>query len=496
MQYKAKKNIIIASCFYIAIILVTSCVPLPKKDHLYEINTAKEIDPFIDKAIKEKIVVEKESQKNDSWWDIYNDDTLNSMITIALENNPTMKTAKARIELALETANATRSKLLPELNGAIKDSYKHLSQNGFFSHTIFGKDINEVKLALDFQYEFDIWGKNKEAYMAKLSKEKAQIAELSQTNLIISIAVAKSYKTLQSYKQQLKLLEEILLQKHYSYDLINFRFVSGIDTKIEEEEAKAQIFELEKSIFGLTKEISIEKTTLKVLMGLGPSDETEKILPNNNNVTPISLPKDLPLDLISRRPDIMAQIWRVESYAYEIGVAKKDFYPNINLLSLAGIDSLKIEKLLSAKSFFATVTPSLHLPIFTGGRLTAVLGTKIAGYNIAVSNYNDMLLQATKEVADAITSLLSLKNQVQADDNTLLCLIKTYELQSSRFINGITTNLDVIRSNEKQLSQQYYLTITSHLYDIAVLQLIKSIGGGFCYSKDEAIPQKINNMKE
>ena len=85
------------------------------------------------------------------------------------------------------------------------------------------------------------------------------------------------------------------------------------------------------------------------------------------------LPENLSLDLIARRADITAAIWRVEAEANKVGAAKAAFYPNVNLLALAGFESLSWGDFTSLENFQGFLSPAIHLPIFKGGRLRANL---------------------------------------------------------------------------------------------------------------------------
>jgi outer membrane protein TolC len=190
------------------------------------------------------------------------------------------------------------------------------------------------------------------------------------------------------------------------------------------------------------------------------------------------LPDNISSDLLARRPDLMAQICRVEAAAKEIGAAKADFYPNVNLSAFAGLESLAFSNLFR-DSKTGSLMPAIHLPIFTGGRLRANLRSKVAAFNQAVYAYNDLVLTAAKEVADQIVTVGAiidgLSQQVDAYEDTAA----QYDLLFLRYDKGIDNYLTVL-DGENDVLQQRFLLVGQYMDHLSsILNLIKRLGGGY-----------------
>ena len=194
---------------------------------------------------------------------------------------------------------------------------------------------------------------------------------------------------------------------------------------------------------------------------------------------PIEIPSNLSSDLLARRPDLTAQIWRIEAAAREIGAAKADFYPRVNLMAFAGLESLSFNKLLNFGSKEGGFVPALHLPIFTGGRLTAHLKGKVALFNEETYRYNELILNAAREVADQIVILSTTFDALNCQVNSLSAAEEQLAMQFSRYQYGINDYLTVLEREENLFAQQYQLYGYERDYLLAVLKMIKALGGGY-----------------
>jgi outer membrane protein TolC len=194
---------------------------------------------------------------------------------------------------------------------------------------------------------------------------------------------------------------------------------------------------------------------------------------------PVPLPEKVEVDLLARRPDLMAQIWRVEAAAEEIGVAKAEFYPNVDLSAFMGLESLTFNKFFLWASRMGALNPAVHLPIFVGGKLRANLRSKVSLFNEAVHDYNYLVLKSCQEVADQLTIVRSLSQQLTIQDESVNQVTEKYLLSFLRFEKGIVNYLNVLRDQEIVLNEELDQIDLQRNQLIATLQLIKALGGGY-----------------
>ncbi len=421
-----------------------------------------------------------------TWWDLFEDPQLSALIEEGLQKNPTLKRAQALVEKAEAEAKKIRSKLFPNLSAGVVDDWEYYSKYGFirdFFPSTEGMEIphkmNEIDLSLQFSYEFDFWGKNKKAFAAAFGLAKAERIEQSQTQLTIATAIAYAYFTWQTHRLQYNLYSAWKNHEETLQMLSAERSEVGIDNVTPNLQTHVSLSQIEQKIFDLEKEIAIDKFVIKNLLGKGPDDDLlldSAPLPASCS---IQIPENLGIDLLSRRPDLMAQIWRVEAMHEQVGVAKTEFYPNINLNAFAGFSSLTFQHLFLWDSRQGALRPAIHLPLFTGGRLEANLSEKKAELHEAIYTYNSLLLDAVKEVASEIATYLSLERQLQSQERLCNAQQAILEVEQSRYAAGVDNLLMVIPKEEKVSEVQIAAIELQQYRLLSLVRLIKSLGGGF-----------------
>src|SRR5262249_3500130 len=142
----------------------------------------------------------------------------------------------------------------------------------------------------------------------------------------------------------------------------------------------------------------------------------------------VALPSVVPADLLGRRPDIVASRLRAEAASRDIASAKADFYPDVNLTALIGVQSVTLSKLFENGSRIPPMDAAFHLPIFDGGRLRGALAVRDAEYDAAVEQYNQALADALREVVDQLASMRSVQAQRAESDAALAAAEEAYQL--------------------------------------------------------------------
>jgi outer membrane protein TolC len=143
------------------------------------------------------------------------------------------------------------------------------------------------------------------------------------------------------------------------------------------------------------------------------------------------------------------------------------------------LESLSFNKLFTIGSKQGGLVPAVHLPIFTGGKLTANLKEKVAVFNQETYRYNEILLSAAQEVADQIVTLSATFDALSFQINSLETAENQLELQYSRYKYGISDFLSVLEREDNLFTQRYQLFGYERDYLLAVLKIVKALGGGY-----------------
>jgi NodT family efflux transporter outer membrane factor (OMF) lipoprotein len=413
------------------------------------------------------------------WWKRFEDPTLSGLIESALESSPTLMKAESNLKSAYQAALQVKSKLFPTVTFDAEDTWQHVSRYGIlrgFIPQVYPPVLNETKLGLNFSYEFDFWGKNRALFKAALGRADAEFAERLQAELVLTTSIAYTYS-----EMQLLLKKRGLLQKMED----NLKEISAIrvkrkalDNALIQLQAVSNSLDTAASLVQIDQMIQTHIHKLKALSGQN-QDAVLNVSFRPLNPLVLALPDNLSLDLIARRPDLIAQKARVEAASKQISAAKTDFYPNINLSAFFGLDSFFWDKLFFKKSYNGSIDPAIHLPIFTAGRLKAHLSEKVDQFNEAVYAYDELILKAAQEVADAITNIHRFHKEAEVRDLSLQAVQRQLDATEKRMRNALDSRIAYLNAYNALLEMELTFTEVEYGKQLAAIDLIRVLGGGF-----------------
>jgi len=338
-------------------------------------------------------------------------------------------------------------------------------------------------LGLNLAYEFDWWGKYRDRVNAANAQVDAARAEQAQAALTLTSSVASGYYQLQANYALEKVLQQEVDNNQRLADLRQQQYKAGIYGVDIPQQTLAQADGAKQKIIQLQSQIEQLKHQLAALTGQGPNAMQA--------LHPVALPAEarlapkgeLTADLLGKRPDIAAQRQLVESYNQRVSAARKEFYPSLSISAFAGLNTTNVggtsPNLLEAASQAWSVMPAISLPIFHAGALRSKLGEESALYDEAVESYNQTILNAVQETADAITVQQSRAKQLQQAAAAAESVQQVYRVANARYRAGIIGRDELLTSQTLLLQQQQAeLNANSNLMQ-AKIGLVRALGGGY-----------------
>ena len=416
----------------------------------------------------------------DRWWAAYGDEQLDRLIDEALAGAPDIAAARARLERAQASVGVARADLLPTLEGRGSVAAAKQSYNTGIPPAFVPKGYNGIgQLTLNFNWELDFWGKNRKAVAAATSDARASQADLAEARLVLSTAIASAYADLDRLWAERDVAERNVQSRLETFDLVQRRVANGVDTQGELAEARAGPATTRADLAAIDEQIALTKDQLAALMGQGPDRGAAIARPASATLKAFGLPPSLAADLVGRRPDLTAARWRAEAQSSRIGVAKAQFYPNVNLAAFIGYQSLGLSQLFAAGSGVGQVGPAVTLPIFEGGRLRASLRGARADYEAAVASYDQTLTEALKEVADAAASERALGPRLSQSAEALAANEQAYRIARLRYEGGLANYQSVLLAEDAVLqSRRTVVDLQARAFSLDV-QLVRALGGGY-----------------
>jgi NodT family efflux transporter outer membrane factor (OMF) lipoprotein len=414
---------------------------------------------------------------SDRWWDSYNDPQLSGLIDEALAGAPDLKIAQARIRKAGAIAMQSGAALLPSLDAGAYVSDARFSSNPGLPLPS-GWNV-QGQAGLLFNWELDFWGKNRAALAAATSEAKAAQAEGAEARLALSSAVASAYADLEALYADEDTARDAVKVRTQTATLMRGRFGQGLETDGAARRAESARATAEAELAQIDESIGLTRVRIAALMGAGPDRGLAIARPDKPVLTAFGLPSDLRADLIGRRPDVIAARLRAEAAAKRIKVAKAAFYPNVNLLALAGVQTFGLSNLIRSGSTAAGIGPAVSLPIFNGGRLKGQLRGAEADYAAAVAEYDGAVTRALQDVAEATTSSKALSLRLAKTEEAEEAATAAWQVESNRYRGGLATYLEVLNAEDAMIAARRETAgLKTRAFSLDVM-LVHALGGGF-----------------
>ena len=412
------------------------------------------------------------------WWLAFGNAQLDSLIAQAIEGNPNLQVALARLARAQAAVSATEAADKPQINGSLDLTRQKFSGNYIYPRPLGGSVQESGALQLNGSWELDFFGKNRTAIEAAIGSANAAAAEADAARILLASNVARSYVQWARLHDQLAVAERTLAQREEVFKLVRDRVSAGLDTQLQSKQSEGAIPQARQQIESFREQIEIAQHALDALVAK-PGATQALVPPALDGLKTMALQPTIPADLLGRRADIAAARWRVEAATSDVANAKTQFYPNINLVAFAGFSSIGIDNLLKSGSQQWGVGPAIRLPIFEGGRLRANLRGKAADLDAAIESYNTTVLDAVRDVADQVTSVQSIARQQVQQREAQDAAEAAYQIAVQRYSAGLGNFLDVLSAETTVLLQRREgVDLAARALDSQVA-LARALGGGW-----------------
>lgn len=411
-----------------------------------------------------------------NWWTALGDTQLDALIAEALKNSPSLEEADARARLAQAEAGLADASRQPQVDagGSVAEARIPATLPIGNGHTGAAKYVDT-----SFKWSLDLWGGQRAAWEAALGRQRAADVEAQAARIELSANVARAYVRLgYAYAQQDIATAELRRATEVRV-LTQQRVSAGIDDTLQLKQSDSEVASAEGQRARADRAIDAARSALSVLLGKGPDRGLDIARPRLLPPSTLSIPTNLPVDVLGHRADLVAARWRVEAAGQDIAAAKTQFLPNVSISAMAGLVALGGGNLFQATSRFYDVAPAISLPIFDGGRRRANLNGKDAQYDLAVAQYNQTLVRALNEVSDDRDALDSLQVQIEAQQRALDAASDAWALAEQRYKAGVGSYLEALSVRQQLLvAEQRMASLRSQQADVSV-QMIHALGGGY-----------------
>lgn len=411
------------------------------------------------------------------WWTRYMDPQLDALVDRAIRGSPTMLVAATRIGYAQAALASQRSVAGGAIGLEAGLNRQRYSGNGFFPAPIGGSFYNDAAVQVKASYDFDWWGKQRALVAAAAGEVNARQADAAQAEQALAASVAQSYLRLQMLWAR---RDNTLAMAALGRDLLadrQARIRRGLATIDAATSAERDLAALEEQAAGFATQAAREQEALRALVGAAGAPLT--VTPHAIHGGAASLPTELGLALLARRPDLQAARWRVEATLGRVTASQAAYYPDLNLTGAFGLDATSLGKLLRYDSRTMIAGTVVDLPLFHSRGLDANLDSARAERNAAIADYNEAVFRAVAEVAEEGATLQGLAAQAAVQARTLAASSALVASATRRVDHGLGDRASLIDARQALLRQQDTALYQQDAALQAEVALTRALGGGY-----------------
>ncbi len=411
---------------------------------------------------------------NIRWTEMFTDAKLQALIAQGIANNNDLKVAVARIKQANANLRQTTAAFLPTISGGPQVTQQKLAatQGGAF----FNFDrIYEV--SADASWEIDLWGKLKNSSRAALDQllQSQAYRRAVQTQMVSDIAT--NYYNLLAYDKQLAITIETVNNRKEDVETNKALKEANKANEAAVAQSEANRYAAEVTIPDLQNSIRQTENAISALIGHAP----ESIMRDSINTVQMdtSLNTGVPAQLLANRPDVQEAEYNVRYYFDQTNVARAYFYPSLTITAQGGWQSSTLKTLFNSTGLFGSLVGGLTQPIFNKGLNRQRLDVSKAQYEENVATFQQTVLDAGREVSDALYSYESASNKTVTRAEQLAAWKRAVDYNRELLKNGYATYTDVLTSEQGYLSAQLN-GVSDKLQSLtAIVSLYRSLGGGW-----------------
>lgn len=423
--------------------------------------------------------VKSEEQKLAQWWHIFDDPILNNLVQTAYQQNLTLREAGARILEARALLGIAQGNLFPQEQFAFGE-YSRIKLSENVANPAPEVWFSDWATGLSGSWEIDFWGRYRRAIEAADAELDASVENYDDVLVVLLSDVAAEYVRYRTFQQRLKYARANVDIQRLSFQLATDKFENGATTERDTHQAKQVLEETEALIPALEIGRRQAANRLCVLLGIPPTN-LEAILGGGSGIptTPADVVVGVPADLVRRRPDVRRAERLVAAQSARIGVAVSDLFPHFSVLGTIGVEAEQFGDLFKSGSMIGEISPGFRWDILNYGRLVNNVRVQDARFQQLAYAYQNQVLDAGREVEDAIVLFLRSQEQALHLGASVDAAARTVEITSEQYNEGLVDFTAVYLFQTTLTEQQDELAVAQGDIALGLIDVYRSLGGGW-----------------
>jgi multidrug efflux system outer membrane protein len=410
-----------------------------------------------------------------AWWQLFPDETLQSLVRTALAQNYDVRIAASRILEARAQVTIVRSFQFPEVSASGSAEYSRVE--GQLS-PVQTRSTFAPAGGLDLSFEVDLWGRFRRATEA--ARAELLASEDARAFVITTLVsdVGSAYFQLRALDQELDIAGQTLESRERSLQLVKRREEGGVAALMDVRQAETLVAGAAQTIPDIQRQIEQAENVISILLGRPPGP-VPRGRPLGEQIGAGGVPAGFPSSLLERRPDVRQAEQQLAAATARIGVAKSDFFPRVFLTGAAGVGGITLDGQTFGPQGLFAVGPSFTLPVFNSGRVAAGVDSAQARAQAAMLQYQQVVLGAFRDVSDALVEYRKRREARVQQEAFTIAARDAVRLANIRYTGGVTPYLEVLDSDRQLFEAELGLVRNQRDELLAVVRLYKALGGGW-----------------
>jgi NodT family efflux transporter outer membrane factor (OMF) lipoprotein len=420
----------------------------------------------------------------DQWWTGFNDPMLVTVIQRALDQNLDLAASIARVSQARAAASGAGAQLFPTVDfnaSGVSERQSLRSPSGSLASGSpgFTRNVHDYTLGPAASWEIDIFGGLRRGAAASNDEAQAAQADQAGTRVMVAADAADAYLQVRGYQARLAIAEKQIETDEHLSQLVQHRYDAGASQGLEVAQADALLKQARATVPPLRIALERQLNRLDVLMGAQPGTYAKDLNQASEIPGIPAIPGDAqPLDVLRRRPDIIAAERRLAASSDRIGAALSDYYPKISLSGALGFDSIS-GHVLSSSAFQAVGGGALRWRLFDFGKVDAEVAQTRGANAEALAVYRLAVLRAAEDVENAFMGLTQTEIHVVQLQEQVQALEKARNFSEQAYRAGSITLTDVLDSDRQLLTARDELDANRADAARAAVGVFRALGGGW-----------------
>lgn len=410
------------------------------------------------------------------------DPRLRQVAIMALDNSRDLREAVASVKAAKAQYGEERSVLFPTVDAEL---------SGTRSRALTGEG-NQTALSSSYSaqgvtsaFELDLFGKNQSLSREQYETWLSTLEGARSTRLSVLYNTIDYWLTLAADQSNLAIATETAESARKTLEVTRAQHRHGTVSMVDVSSAETTYQSALSDVASYKTSVAQDKNALDLVVG--------KIVPDN--LLPegidklgeaiLEIPAGISSEVLLNRPDVLAAEHDLKSANASIGAARANFFPSVSLTASGGVGSAALSSLFKQGAGIWTFSPSVSLPLFSGGYNLSQLKYTKAQKEYYVAAYEKSVQTAFQEVADALARRGTIQDQLLSQQNYVTSAQRYYHLADLRYRNGVDTFLNVLDAQRTLYGARSSLVSTQQAYYLNLITFYKVMGGGAALKESE-----------